>query len=305
MDEPHSLLRPPPPEALAWVRDVAGRGSSIAAVRPLEGSSFLANDAVDIVDARGAVHRLVLRRWAGAGWEATDRDFDAAREATILRLLEASAVPAPRLVAADPAGERADVPALLMTRLPGRPPPDRPAELNQFLLELVTVLEAIHSVDGGAAELVPAYRRYHGPGELRPPRWSRDQAVWRRAIAVAHERPPPGRVCFIHRDFHPGNTLWARGRLTGVVDWTYGSWGAAAIDLAHLRWNLALDYGSRGANWALAAHKAVRGGGADHSPYWDVVDVLDLVAELDPADLPPRGELALLEDYVAGVLKRL
>jgi aminoglycoside phosphotransferase (APT) family kinase protein len=293
----------PPPETLTWVREAMGRGSRITLVRHLEGSSFLSNHAIDVADRRGTIHRLVLRRWARPGWEETDREFDAAREATILRRLARSDVPAARLIAADPRGEAGGVPALLMTRLPGRPPPDRPAELEPFLLELVTVLEAIHSVDTGG--LVPRYRRYYEPQQLVVPPWTGRPQVWRRAIEVAAERPPPGRDCFIHRDFHPGNTLWTGDTITGVVDWSYGSHGPAAVDLAHLRWNIALDFGVRGADRVQAAHRAVTGGEDDHHPYWDVVDVLDLVADLDPADLPPRYHLDRLEAYVSAVLERL
>src|SRR5919109_4142842 len=191
----------PPPESLAWVCEELGPGSRIASVAYLKGSSFLRNHAIDIRDRGGTIHRLVLRRWAGLGWEETDREFDAAREVAVLELLAGSDVPAPRLVAADLRGERPDVPAVLMTRLPGRSPPDRPPELRSFLVELATVLEAIHSVDGRAVEVVPAYRRYYEPRELAVPTWAGDPSVWRRAIAVVHEAPPDGRHCFIHRDF--------------------------------------------------------------------------------------------------------
>ena len=296
---------PPPPESLAWVCEELGAGSRIGSVAYLEGSSFLRNHAIDVLDRVGTIHRLVLRRWAGAGWEETDREFDAAREVAVLELLAGSDVPAPRLVAADPRGERADVPAVLMTRLAGRSPPDRPRELRSFLVELATVLEAIHSVDGRAAEVVPAYRRYYEPRDLAIPTWAGEPSVWRRAIAVVHEAPPEGRECFIHRDFHPGNTLWSGGRITGVVDWSYGSWGPPAIDLAHLRWNIALDFGVRGADQALAAHRAVRGAALDHHPCRDLVDVLDLVADVDPSDPLPRDERDRLEAYVSAVLLSL
>ena len=41
-----------------------------------------------------------------------------------------------------------------------------------------------------------------------------------RAAAIVAAGPPPGPVTLIHRDFHPLNTLWSRGRLTGIVDWS-------------------------------------------------------------------------------------
>ena len=90
-------------------------------VRPLP-SAWLANHAVDVADAAGAVHRLVLRRWARPGWADEDPDFTAAREAAILEPLAPTPVPAPALVAADPDAAVCDVPALLLARLPGAPP---------------------------------------------------------------------------------------------------------------------------------------------------------------------------------------
>jgi aminoglycoside phosphotransferase (APT) family kinase protein len=63
----------------------------------------------------------------------------------------------------------------------------------------------------------------------------------------------PGRL--VHRDYHPGNTLWAGGRLAGVVDWTGGSWGPPSADLGHMRVNLAADLGVEVADRFLAAHR--------------------------------------------------
>jgi hypothetical protein len=114
------LRRRPPAVALAWAAAAFGPGSQVVAVRPLA-SAWLANHAVDVADAAGVVHRVVLRRWARPGWDVEDPDFTAAREAAILELLEPTPVPAPALVAADPDAAACDVPALLLDRLPRRP----------------------------------------------------------------------------------------------------------------------------------------------------------------------------------------
>lgn len=34
-----------------------------------------------------------------------------------------------------------------------------------------------------------------------------------------------------------------RGRLSGVIDWTQASIGTRSVDLGHMRWNLAINYG--------------------------------------------------------------
>lgn len=286
----------PPPQALVWAAHAAGSGFRVASCVLLPGTSFHANHALGLVNASGATCELVLRRWAGAGWELTDAEFNARREAAILELLEPSSVPAARLVAADHDGAQCDVPAALMTRLPGRPP-DPSLPLEVLLEGLAGAMAAIHAVEG-AEGAVPAYRRYHEPRDLELPAWARDHALWKTAVEVASGPPAAVTDCFIHRDFHPGNTLWADERLTGVVDWSYGSWGPAAIDAAHLRWNLALDDGPEGADALLPLIES-----REHHTYWDVVDVLDLIGEpgfeLEPIE---RDRLdAYLESLLRGL----
>ena len=145
-------------------------GSRVVAVRPLS-SAWLANHAVDVADAAGGVHRVVLRRWARPGWDFEDADFTAAREAAILQLLAPTPVPAPALVAADPGAAVCDVPALLLGRLPGGPP-DLGADPGRLVEGLAEGLPPIHAVAGAGARAVPAYRRFYEPGRLDPPAWS-------------------------------------------------------------------------------------------------------------------------------------
>ena len=51
--------------------------------------------------------------------------------------------------------------------------------------------------------------------------------------------PPTSALGFCHRDYHPGNVLWSRGQVSGVVDWTHACHGAPAVDVAHCALNLA------------------------------------------------------------------
>jgi aminoglycoside phosphotransferase (APT) family kinase protein len=294
-----ALRRRPPPAALRWAAAAVGRGARVVRVRPLA-SGWLANHAVDIADAAGGRHELVLRRWARPGWEVDDPTFTAAREARALQLLAATPVPAPRLVAADPDGAACDVPALLLTRLPGRPP--GPAlDPRRLVGGLAAALPAIHAADGGAAAL-PAFHRFYDPASLVPPAWSDLPGLWAQVLEVAAGPPPPGESCLIHRDYHPGNTLWLRGRLVGVVDWNFGSWGPPSFDLGHMRANLALDLGTEWADKFLEAHRALTG--FEYHPWWDLAAVIDLDLIPDPDPLP-GPELDRVEAFVAAALARL
>jgi aminoglycoside phosphotransferase (APT) family kinase protein len=260
----------------------AQAGARVVAALPLE-SQWLANHLLVLADGR----ELVLRRWARPGWDDDDPDLTAAREALVLERLNGTAVPAPELVAADVDAAECDVPALLMTRVPGAPFEGRPP-----LGPMLDVLAEIHAIDHDG---IPPYRRYYEPTRLRAPLWANDRWLWERAIAVAHEDPPELPERFIHRDFHPGNILWRGAKIAGVVDWTTGSRGPAAVDLGHLRWNLAVDYGSRVAD-AVLPH-------AEHHPYYDIVTTLDVIAELGPETT--LEEARRLEEHIGRALDQL
>ena len=66
---------------------------------------------------------------------------------------------------------------------------------------------------------------------------------------------------FIHRDYHPGNTLWLGERLAAIVDWSSASFGPPGIDLSHMRANLAILFDVQTANVFLEAHRRVVGAG--------------------------------------------
>jgi aminoglycoside phosphotransferase (APT) family kinase protein len=298
MNDP--LRRSPPERTLRWVTDALGAGSRITALRRLTEGGWHANHALTVVDRDGRARRLVLRRWARPEWTLEDPDFTAQREVAVLGLLADTPVPAPQLVAADQDGVVCDVPTLLITRLPGGPP-GLPRDTDAFLLGLAQALSAIHAVSDRARDSIPAYRGYHDLRSATPPPWSRCPRLWERALEVVSADPPSGPDCFIHRDYHPENTLWSRGRLTGVVDWTSGSWGPMAVDAAHMRWNLALTYGLDAADEFLRLHRSLTPEASDDQRYWDLVTVLDLVLDLE-ADDCSGFEMNRLERYVESVL---
>jgi aminoglycoside phosphotransferase (APT) family kinase protein len=288
------LRRRPPAAALAWAAAAFGPRSRVLSVRPLS-SAWLANHALEVADAAGALHRVVLRRWARPGWDEEDPDFTAAREAAVLELLAPTPVPAPAVVAADPEAAVCDVPALLLTLLPGGPP-DLHGDPGPLVEALAAALPPIHAVAVPEPRTVPDYHRFYEPDRLLPPAWSARPGLWRRAFEVAAGPPPTHRPCFIHRDYHPANTLWTGGRLTGVVDWIGGSWGPPSVDLGHMRVNLAADLGLEVADRFLAAHQALTGSG--HHPWWDVACAVDVAPEAPAA-------WGGVEDLVAAALARL
>lgn len=259
---------------------------------PGASSSAVHDLAVETRDGR--VHRVVLRRFTADEWLAREPDL-AAREAEALTLLEATPIVTPRLIAVDRNGTRCDVRAVLMSRLPGRPLA-APDDLDGFVVRLAEPLPIVHETPLPASAAIPDYRPYDleaaRRGELHPPRRSRTPMVWERAIEVHAAPPPPGeRAVFLHRDYHPGNVLWRRGRVTGVVDWVNASRGPVDADLGHCRYNLALDYGLHVADVFLAAHRALTGA-RDYHPYWDIVAAVGMLPEFEEREEAADGFVA-------------
>jgi aminoglycoside phosphotransferase (APT) family kinase protein len=253
-----------------------------------------------VVETRdGRVRRFILRRFTDQDWLAREPDV-AAREAEALTLLEATPLATPRLIAVDNAAEHCDVPAVLMTRVPGRPSA-APDDLDGFVRRLAEPLPIVHETPLAASAAIPGYRPYYleeaRRGELLAPRDTGARASWERAIEV-HATPPPSgeRAVFLHRDYHPGNVLWRRGRVSGIVDWVNGSRGPVDADLGHCRVNLAMAYSLDAADRFLAAHRALTGA-RDYHPYWDIVAAVGM--------LPEHPDAASADDFVARAVAAL
>jgi aminoglycoside phosphotransferase (APT) family kinase protein len=291
-----------PDQAVRWVTGVIGPGSRVASARRLRLGGWHVNHALAVVDGRGRTHRLVLRRWAQPGWAADDPDYTVEREARVLELLHPTRVPAPAMVASDPAAAHCDVPALLLTRLAGHPPQAADTGADGFCRQLAETLAQIHNADGAAEAQLDPYRLYYDRARAVPARWMPATPVWAQVAAAVREPPPAAAMTLIHRDYHPENTLWSPGRLTGVVDWTQASWGPPALDLGHMRWNLVADHGQQVADRFLACYRAAAGTTPGDQAYWDLVSLLDLLLDGDdPGDIEP-DDLRRFEDYAKAVL---
>lgn len=288
---PVHVLAPPPAGSLAWAAAAVGAGARVVRVEPITASRWHANHILTI-ERGGSAVRLVLRRWARPGWEIDDPDFDARREAAALSWLAPTRVPAPELVGADVEGVRTDVPALLMTLLPGRPPNAERDEPDRFVRELARTLAEVHAVPVGA---LPPYRPWQDLPSAEPPSWVPTR--WHRLWEIVRGDSPEAEERFIHRDFHHGNTLWSGGELVGIVDWTTASIGSRGVDVAHARWNLALDFGPELATDFLDEYRRCAPD-YRHEQYWDAAQVVDWLG-----DEPLSGtDLERLDRYLSDII---
>lgn len=258
----------PSGDTLRWVAAAVGAGARVDAWMVAPGGSACAIHAVDVVDVRGSRHPLLLKRFFREDWLAREPDL-AEREARHLELLQGVDLPIPELVAVDPRASETDLPAVLMTRLPGR---TRllPSDLDAWLRSLVEPLVVLHGLPESVASSFPPYRSYSDLGTLEIPGWTRRPELWERVIDRLRRPPPAAEDRFVHRDYHPNNLLWTHGRISGVLDFTDSSHGPAAVDLGHCRINLAQLHGPDVADRFVEVHEAIAPGQIELDPYWDL-----------------------------------
>jgi aminoglycoside phosphotransferase (APT) family kinase protein len=270
-EQTRRLLRSRPPwQALAWA---AGRlGGPVVSARALRGGMSSAVHLVTVQRPGGRRDQAVLRRYVRPD---PDEPYPAAREARALRLAEAADVPTPALLAVDPDGTEAGVPALLMTRLPGRVD-WWPSDLDRWLERLAGLLPRIHGAALPADETLPRFAPYR-QDSYRPPGWARNPRVWERAVEISLGPAPDLPSVLLHRDFHPGNVLWRYGGVSGVVDWLGACAGPASADVAHCRLNL-LSMGMEVAERFTARWE--REASAGYHPWGDVVTIVGFLDDL-------------------------
>jgi aminoglycoside phosphotransferase (APT) family kinase protein len=270
-EQTRRLLRSRPPrQALAWAG--ACLGGPVTSARALRGGMSSAVHLVTVRRPDGRRAQAVLRRYVRPDPDEPD---PAAREARALRLAGATAVPTPALLAVDPDGTQAGVPALLMGRLPGRVD-WWPSDLDRWLEWLAGLLPRIHGTvlpPGGAVPRFAPYRQKN----YRPPGWARYPRVWERAVEISRGAAPDLPAVLLHRDFHPGNVLWRYGRVSGVVDWLGACCGPAPADVAHCRINL-LTMGTEVTSRFTVRWEQVSG--TTYHPWGDVVTIVGFLDDL-------------------------
>ena len=250
------------PALLRWAVRVAAPGAEVAEVRGLRdgGSPWLLR-----LDRADGGRRVVLR-------VGGDRDQAALRtEVAALELAAGHGIPAPRLLAAEVAGDR---PVVLVEQVPGTSaiPADRPPERLRTLGRTAAALHAVALAPG------PALPRRDRPIASEDFAALRRREPVRPLLLEAEERvatPPPGEPeVFVHGDLWQGNALWTGDTLAGLVDWDCAGAGPPGVDLGSLRCDAAVCFGLPAADDVLAGWEEAAGRPAAAVAHWDVVAAL-------------------------------
>jgi aminoglycoside phosphotransferase (APT) family kinase protein len=297
-------VTPPGREALAVLCARLAPGGRIVRVWPLKGGVSSIVHAVRLEAADGSRRDVVVRRF-GDYWQRTDPHV-AVREFRLLQhLVQHTGLPVAEPLMLDGDGSLFGAPTNVMTRLPGRAEMT-PRDVDAFMRRMAETLVAIHRVDTRELDFLrPQAPRLDGILDAGPP--SNDplvQSIWRelRREAPRVKAGLPDKL--VHADYWPGNLLWRRERLVGVVDWENPRRGDPTEDLSTVRREMWLLFGSDAAD-RLTDYYIAAGGEVREQRFWDLWQVSDAIIEM--ADWLPGyhalGRTDLTLEFALGCMR--
>jgi aminoglycoside phosphotransferase (APT) family kinase protein len=235
----------------------------------------------------GSRKQAVLRLYVPENYNSDAESVE--REYRTLEVLAVHGVPAPRPLLLDAGGEHFGVPCMVVSRLPGRPPL-YPRSWHLFLARLAEALASVHRLtpdSAGLSHLIGVTGHSNLDERLSRPLHEKLQGdrLAEYAWSVLRERLnslAPAAPALVHDDFWPGNTVWYRGRLSGVVDWGSACIGDLRADVAQCRVDLTLMYGAQRARQFAEEYEALAGPSQLHGLwFWDAYLSLHALASLE------------------------
>lgn len=214
--------RPPSAAAIDQATALAGPNATVQRMVALAGGTHA---RTYLIQTANPGREFVLREFPPGDRAVSD-------ETRVLAALDGLGGLAPRLLATGPGGPQ-EGPWTLISRLPGRAditPVDPPG----FARQLGETLARIHAM---ATDRMTGFPRVRDRSE-----GSRAALHGPAASLVSGRREPLAAEpnVLTHNDFWSGNTVWQRGRLTGVVDWPGAALGPPSFDLGWCRLDLYL-----------------------------------------------------------------
>ena len=188
-----------------------------------------------------------------------------------------------------------------------------PKDTDSWVAALAQTLTQIHEtvLDGAAGALTspPPVGTWHPPaGEDHPLIAAAVSAVTARLPSLSSER------VLAHGDFHPGNVLWLRGRISGVVDWSAARLDARWSELAYCRADVCLLLGPDVADRLADAYSEIVSATSDDLAVYDVMWLFNIrhyaqvaLDAYQQQGYAPNLELSLahLDEQLRRVLSRL
>ena len=190
------------------------------------------------VESRKGEEKIVLRTEGGPPAENSIKT-----EYLLLEKLHQTKVPCAKPIYLDNSKEILDKDFMIMTYLEGTIEIPKIKNFG-FLNKMVGILKNIHNVDTKILPTLPCrFDPTYDLFEFLPNARINKEL---KAILKGYDTSYSGKPVLLHGDFWPGNILWTKDEISGVLDWEYAAIGDPVSDLAVASLELKYDYGKRG-----------------------------------------------------------
>ena len=191
-----------------------------------------------VVESKKGEEKIVLRTEGGPPAENSIKT-----EYLLLEKLHQTKVPCAKPIHLDHSKEILDKDFMLMTYLEGTIEIPKIKNFG-FLNKMVGILKNIHNVDTKILPTLPCrFDPTYDLFEFLPNEKINKEL---KAILKGYDTSYSGKPVLLHGDFWPGNILWTKDEISGVLDWEYAAIGDPVSDLAVASLELKYDYGKRG-----------------------------------------------------------
>jgi aminoglycoside phosphotransferase (APT) family kinase protein len=232
---------------------LAGPGATVQEMRALAGGTHARTYLIRTANPEG---EFILR-------EFPPGDNAARGEARVLAALDGLDGLAPRLLASDTGGVPSEGSWILISRLPGAAD-ITPGHPSTWAEQLGGTLARIHAT--ARHRLTGFQSVFHRPGGSLAAVSGPAAGV----VAANRELLARAPAVLTHYDFWSGNTVWKRGVLTGVVDWSGGALGPRGFDVGWCRLDLYLLYDEHIADRFLDSYETASKSTLPDPLLWDL-----------------------------------
>lgn len=242
------------PELTSLIAD-AFPGARIVRTQRLRGGIGAHMLAVTVERPDGTRQKVSVRRLRGPNLESEPWGIE--YEFGVLGLLERARIAAPRRLHLDAEGKHFGDPALVMTYLPGKANV-APNDVALWTDALAGMLCKVHAVTPQTADLSMLKPQDNRARIEDIASENRGDPFVEEIVSLLRSRCDsiqPLTPTLVHNDYWGGNTIWNRGRLTGVIDWTHARIGDPRNDVSECRSALTIDHDKDVANAFLADYE--------------------------------------------------
>ena len=230
-------------------------GARVLRTQRLRGGIGSYMQAVSIERPNGSRVKVSVRRLRTHDLEAEPRGLE--YEFEVLRLVERAGITAPRPIYLDAEGKHFGTPAIVLTFLPGKTN-IAPKDVASWTDALAGTLCKVHAVTPQTADLSMLKPQENRARIEDIAAENRDDPLVVEVVSLLRSRcdsiePLPPTL--IHNDYWGGNTIWNRGRLTGIIDWTNARIGDPRNDVSECLSALTIDHNEDVANAFLADYE--------------------------------------------------